>query len=172
MQRVRTARKQQTTTFVTLWTLTTKQHLSDSWGPFFFAINLKALMEMKRSGHVRATLSNLDEYMRQRAMNSSPQDMTLLNLVAFFALVLLFRKAESRKTVDLYFICIPATSLWFPSGVRQTRTPSESQRPQTPSGVQRTRPPSGSQRLRSPSGVQRARPPLGVRRLPTPLGVR
>ena len=27
-------RKQQTTTFVTLWTLTTQQHLSDSWGPW------------------------------------------------------------------------------------------------------------------------------------------
>ena len=65
-------------------------------------------MKMKRSGHVCATLSNLDEYMRQRAMNSSPQDMALLNLVAFFVLVLLFRKAESQNKADLYFIC-----MWF-----------------------------------------------------------
>jgi hypothetical protein len=58
-----------------------------------FPINLKALMEMKRSGRVDTTPSNLDEYMRQRAKNG-PQDMALLNLVAFFTPVLLFRKAE------------------------------------------------------------------------------
>ena len=72
-----------------------------------FPINLKALMEMKRSGRVDTTPSNLDEYMRQRAKNS-PQDMALLNLVAFFVLVLLFRKAESQNKADLYFIC-----MWF-----------------------------------------------------------
>jgi hypothetical protein len=57
-------------------------------------------MEMKRSGRVHATPSKLNEYMRQRAKNS-PQDMALLNLVGFFALVLLFGKAESRNKADL-----------------------------------------------------------------------
>ena len=70
-----------------------------------FTINLKALMEIKRSGRVDATPSNLDEYMRQRAKNS-PQDMALLNLVAFFKLVLLFRKAERRNNADLYCACM------------------------------------------------------------------
>ena len=62
-------------------------------------------MEMKLSGRVHATPNNLDEYMRQRA-EDSPQDMALLNLVAFFAPVLLFRKAESRNKADLYFACM------------------------------------------------------------------
>ena len=62
-------------------------------GTIIFTINLKALMKLKRSGRVDVTPSNLDEYMRQRAKNN-PQDMALLNLVAFFTLVLLFRKAE------------------------------------------------------------------------------
>ena len=70
-----------------------------------YAINLKALMEMKRSGRVDATPSNLDEYTRQRAKNS-PQDIALLNLVAFFTLVLLFRKAERQNNADLYFACM------------------------------------------------------------------
>ena len=67
-----------------------------------FAINLKALMEMKRPSRVDATPSNLDEYMRQRAENS-PQGMKLLNLVAFFVLVILFRKAERRNNIASIF---------------------------------------------------------------------
>jgi hypothetical protein len=42
-----------------------------------FATNLKALMEMKRSGCVDANPSNLDDYMIQRA-TSSPKNMALL----------------------------------------------------------------------------------------------
>jgi hypothetical protein len=62
-------------------------------------------MEMKRSGRVHATPSNLDEYMRQRAKNS-PQNMALLNIIAFFTPVFLFRKAERRNNADLYCACM------------------------------------------------------------------
>jgi hypothetical protein len=74
-------------------------------GSMLVAIILTAVFEMKESGHVDATPASVLRYMRTRA-ESSPQDMRLFMQLKYFDMMLLFRKAERRNKIDLYFACM------------------------------------------------------------------
>jgi hypothetical protein len=59
-------------------------------------------MEMKKAGRPDATPANVYSYMLSRA-KESPQDMRLLKVSLDMEVSLLFRKAERRNNIELYF---------------------------------------------------------------------
>lgn len=74
-------------------------------GLIIFATVLTALMQMKKAGRTNVSPAQVESFMLERAKHS-PQDMALLNLLQYFELVLLLRKAERRNKVYLYFACM------------------------------------------------------------------
>ena len=74
-------------------------------GVIIMAINLIVLMEMQLSGIKLVSTESMGEYMRERA-KTSPQDCMLLNLLEYFTMVVLLRKAERRNKFNLYLACM------------------------------------------------------------------
>ena len=74
-------------------------------GVILMAINTVVLTEMQASGCTSATPESMGEYMRERA-KTSPHDCMMLQLLEYFSMVVLFRKAERRNKIELYIACM------------------------------------------------------------------
>jgi len=74
-------------------------------GSLLVGLILTALTEMKNAGRIEATPESVLSYMVDRA-EASPQDMRLFLQLKYFAVLLLFQKAECCNKLDLYFACM------------------------------------------------------------------
>ena len=74
-------------------------------GSMIFGINLLIIFRMKQGGRVDATPKNILQFMVKCATNS-PQDLKLKQLLDYMTLMLLYRKAERKNKIDLYFVCM------------------------------------------------------------------
>jgi len=77
-------------------------------GTLIFAINLKAIIEMKNSGKSDASPIAIHEYQRACAMRNA-SDAKLFVALEDLTDVFMFRKAERTDNADLYFTCMRLT---------------------------------------------------------------
>ena len=77
-------------------------------GTLVYAMNLKAIIEMKNNGQSNVSPISIHEYQRQCAMRNS-SDAKLFAALEDLTDVFMFRKAERTDNADLYFSCMRLT---------------------------------------------------------------